>query len=278
MTRMTVNLFKGLLATAASTLFFVSVGATPASAVNFGLNFGIDQSCGGSGLCSEAGGTLTGIDNINFNYAGIVTQAADGTFTETGFMAWTGFLDDSGNPVTPSFLNADYKVYGLFTGHGTAAPGGPGEILASFSDFTITFYMDDNLNSTPHADATVTGTTADDNAIASASLLNNGLADLKPFQALAKGNYEIILSDFGRTLFGESFFNSPDPFYTFVDFGGQTLQVSGIPNPITFPFVADLAGSGNMFFIPEPTTLGLIGFGLLSMGTFLYRRRQTVSV
>ena len=72
----------------------LTFGAVQAQAQDFGQNFSIDQSCGGSGTCSEGTGLLTDIDHINFNYNAIVEQEASGAplsggddvFFESGFL------------------------------------------------------------------------------------------------------------------------------------------------------------------------------------------------
>ncbi len=286
-----MKLFTGLMAAGAVGL---SVAFTaPAGAVSFGENFSIDQTCGAVSPCSEGGGTINNVDRVNFGYSAVIDQTNDGSnggfldgdsFVEKGFATWTGYLDDSNNPVAGSFINADYQVYMVFTATGTAAVDGGGGILATFQTFTIDIYVSDNTDTALSLPATTAGpvlngglaigggagVNADDSLIATATLLSAGEAHL--FGGLANGDFEIIVSDLGLSLFGMDFLTSPDPFYNIMNFAGVTTIVSGAV--ATAPFTATAQGSGDLYFtIPEPGTLGLLGAGLLGAAAFLRRRK-----
>jgi hypothetical protein len=257
----------------------------PVSAASFGDNFSVDQSCGASGDCSEVGGTLTNVDRVNFGYSAVIDQSNDGSgpggaldgdsFVEKGFATWTGYLNDANNNVPGSSLNFDYQVYMIFTATGTASFDGT-EITALFDTFTVEVYVSDEtdtnlvLPATTAGDVTNTGSSADDQLIATANLLSAGEAHL--FGGLANGDFEIIVSDFGLELFGESFLTDPSPFYEIMNFAGVTTIVSGA-TPFA-PFTATAQGSGDLYFtVPEPGTLGLLGGGLLGAAALLRRRK-----
>lgn len=264
----------------------------PAGAESFGENFSVDQTCGGSGFCSEVGGQLTNVDRVNFGYSAVIDQSNDGSnggfldgdaFVEKGFATWTGYLDDSNNNVPGSSLNFDYQVYMVFTATGTAAVQG-NEIFATFNTFTIDIWMSDETNTALTLPANTSGdvlnggqaigsglgVNADDRLLATATLLAAGEAHL--FGGLANGDFEVIVSDLGLELFGESFLNDPSPFYTIMNFAGVTTIVNGAV--INQPFTATASGSGDLYFtVPEPGTLGLLGGGLLGAAAFLRRRK-----
>lgn len=290
-----MKLFSGIMAAGAVGLSLALTA--PAWAVSFGENFSIDQTCGAVSPCSESGGTINNVDRVNFGYSAVIDQTNDGSnggildgdsFTEKGFATWTGYLDDSNNPVAGSFINADYQVYMVFTATGTAAFDGAG-ILATFQTFTIDIYVSDNTDTALTLPANTAGSVlnggnaigggvgvnADDQLIATATLLAAGEAHL--FGGLANGDFEIIVSDLGLSLFGADFLTSPVPFYEIMNFAGVTTIVSGAS--LTQAFTATAQGSGDLFFtIPEPGTLGLLGGGLLGAAALLRRRKAAKAV
>ena len=285
-----MKLFSGLLAAGAVGLSLALTA--PAGAVSFGDNFSVDQSCGASGACAEIGGVLNNVDRVNFGYSAVIDQSNDGSnggvldgdpFVEKGFATWTGYLDDSNNPVAGSSINLDYQVYMVFTATGTATFDGVG-ILATFDSFTIDIYMSDNTDTALTLPANTSGdvqnggqaigsglgVNADDALLATATLLSFGEAHL--FGGLANGDFEIIVSDLGLSLFGEDFLTNPDPFYEIMNFAGVTTIVNGAS--LTSPFTATASGSGDLYFtVPEPGTLGLLGGGLLGAAALLRRRK-----
>lgn len=287
-----MKLFSGILA--AGTVGLSLAFTAPTFAQGVGENFSIDQSCGASGLCSEIGGTLTGIDKINFTYRARIDQTNDGSgpggaldgdaFTEKGFANWTGYINDAGGAVFGTTLNLDYQVYMVFTATGTAAFNGTG-ITATFNSFVVDIYVSDNGDTALTVPATTAGSVlnggqapgsglgvnADDRLLASASLLSTGEAHL--FGGLANGDFEIQVTDLGLELFGESFFTNPDPFYSIMNFAGNTGSVTPAGS-VTAPFSSVATGDGQLFFaVPEPGTLGLLGGGLLGAAAFLRRRK-----
>ncbi len=278
-----------------------------AHAQDFGANFSIDETCGGTALCAGGGfgGTLTGVDNIGFTYTAVIEQEqtgptfldGDDIFFEKGIITWSSYNDDSNTPIA-SALNAiapiGYNVYGLFSASGTATASAvqPGFIEVEFSSFEVNFFIDTDQDTTftPAAntgvlpgslsnglddlsDPAVAGGGAEDIFLASATLLGRGDANVDPVDA-AEGNFEVIVTDFSEVFL--DLFSDPTPFYEIMTLGGNTqgLTIVDATGEQPNPFIAEIGGGGQIFFpVPEPSTLGMFGIALIAFG-FLATRRQ----
>jgi len=281
-----MKLFSGILV--AGTIGLSLAFTAPTFAAGVGENFSIDEGV----VAGSFPNVVTGIDKVNFTYTALIDQTNNGgvlngdAFVEKGFAQWGAYVNDAA-AVIPSQLNSleiggGYKVYMVFTALGTAAFNGIG-ITATFTSFEIDIFLDSSSNTvlTLPADGIpgngdIPGNVAkvgdgEDQLLASANLISVGEAHL--FGGLAAGDFEIQVTDLGLELFGESFFTDPSPFYSIMNFAGNTGTVTP-PGSINAPFTSVATGDGQLFFqVPEPGTLGLLGGGLLGAAAFLRRRK-----
>jgi hypothetical protein len=286
-------IYKRFFRFASCAAVFVGLGVMssgPAAALDFGFNFSIDETCNGDALCSGLSNTVTDIDHIGISYTAVIDQDVVGAplsgndpFTEAGYVYWTSYVDDGGNLLTPYGLNAlgGYEVYGIFSGAGTAFFNGT-EIEVTFSSFSISFYIDNafdqvlSLDTTDGAIGVNAGAAIDPNELLfSATLLVTGEAQTGT--TLAEGNWEVILTDLGLSALGGFFLYDPNPFYEFMNLAGNVQNAEIVTGVSVFDpngFVATQGGNGQLFFIPEPGTLTLLGFGLLGLAVFRRRRHR----
>ena len=238
-------------------------------------------------------------------YDAQIDQDAFGNFTETGLIQIGQALLD-GNQILPlnSGLNVDYGIYALFSASGQASLNLAGDIEVDFNDFRVEVWLDTGLDTTTSFvasngnaidedgfagqnaasqfaqsanEAHTLGMTADDVLI-----LSVGAGDLiSGFAAVSQlggGTFEVssaFNTDFGAPGDADDFFQFATNFINLSLFAsGQTGVEIGL-----FPFgpVQDALftqASANISFIPEPTTVGLLGLGLLGFGALGRRRRR----
>jgi len=239
--------------------------------------------------------TIGTANNFNFNYEARINQSiagptlSDDPFKEAGWFDVTGFLNDA--TAAPSSLNATallggYSLYGVFTAEGTASFTSFNDvgITATFTLGTLTLFLDPDQDTSK----TISGpeippplnmpiitlaSNTDDVQIGSASLLTAGQANL--FGGLANGDYELVWGDWSLTAFGESYLSAPSPFHTIINFNGNTTGVDPAGS-VTEAFSSLAIGSGNAFFnqVPEPSSLAVLGIGLLGFGATTWKRRH----
>jgi len=236
---------------------------------------------------------------ITFTYNALIDQTAvlgTGSFSEQGFLQYTAFTDAAKNPLNAILtgLNATYNMYAVFTGSGTVAPDLiSGGTIATFTDFSVKIYVDPSINTTfanlatlvdvPDDDGAnvnspnpfVTGGTGEDVLVGQSTGFVSGQAHA--FGSQAQGDFDIVV-DFAPV---GGFFSLPFSLHFTV------TNASGNNDNVTLPAGASglgtftdahFRGAGLENFsaagVPEPSSLLLIGSGLIGIVIMIRRRTE----
>lgn len=230
-------------------------------------------------------------DSISGVSSGLIKlDASTQTATESGYLEFSSFVNGSALNSSDTGLNFSFSGntgYGLYATFNLGASLASGTFGANGSTYNLSslvfdMYIDPSMDNMfinaaiGGTEATVSGT-GDDIKIASGSLFGGSAAINGGGVALN------AVTDFSLTAAGEAFFVDPDPFY---NLAFNAFNNTG--GAIAFGFdptvgctdeceIAVISGVGTVDFennVPEPTSLALIGMGIL--GFCFSKKRQHV--
>lgn len=223
------------------------------------LDFKIDE--------TPYGGEVITADKINGGYKEIISFDAEGNFTATAFASLNQLFANEGGDdlLSGSQIGSNYSLYATFSAQGGLADptedGAFGALSADQGSFQL--YIDPNRDTRALEGDFSRINTSDDLLLGGSESIGRNIVNFFSFGGL----FDFMFYDFELNENGQNFFVSPMPFFTFVN-------VDGDVDRFTFEGTQRVTGDVSAIFVPEPSTLAVLGLGLLGLGASSRRKAK----
>jgi hypothetical protein len=216
-------------------------------------------------------GDLVIADGISGSYIEELVIAIDGTFAATIFATFNDFtLGGSSISGTQIGDSTGYTLYATLTANGSAVPSGSYVGLTGFSG-DMDLWLDAN-DDTSYVFGAGTTNNVDDVKIGSSAQSVGTGAIFSP----TIGLFDILFSNFiladntGTPFDGGDYFVAPDPFWNKATTTGTVKGINFAATPGTTQTVT---GVLDIAFVPEPTSIAILGLALVGFGATSRKKR-----
>lgn len=251
------------LKTLATTLAVAAGLACSFSASASRITFTVDEAFAADPSTS---GTLVQADKINGGFVERLNFDGDGNFDAKAFATFGQFFLGSNSLNTG--LNNQYSLYAVFEASGTSGQDGAIDFfIGDQGGFTL--YLDRNNDTELSDDNDVDSVVniSDDVELGFSMGLGDNLATSTTIMGQNITAFKFDFMDFQLTGDGDNYFVAPNPFAFSLEVGGDFDAFSPAGTQIIRGDV-----SAEFMAVPEPSTIAVMGLGLLGLGAV--RRRK----